>query len=313
MVNDDPRSGWTPVTRYARKVVLWPLAQDALFGGAVNTRQTQTVFTDRMDLGLHSSQLQPWAKGAIEMPPPEAFRYGIMLPDAHYEAHVAQQTLRTWREWTDGVSADLLSGGKVRPGRRLGMYNVPKGTRTYYLNNIPLATGTHAADFELELGLLPAGVAQVTAGVSTSGGLIFAGTTPSGEPDSAAWPTGNYRFQIDCLSVNIDLTYGLLTQGTNFGHFARVNSALLLDLEVKQQQEAAFSLSGLKLATTGSVSWLAGSATDRFEILIAAIRVSGHGNANITLELGEADDFADGPWTAASPSTANAPFFGASF
>ena len=84
------------------------------------------------------------------------------------------------------------------------------------------------------------------------------------------------------------------------GHFARVNAAIDTEIDTHQQQEASFSLSGLKLATTGNVSWISSAQDDRFEVTVAAFRAFGHGNGQMELEVGETDDFTDGPWPAAA-------------
>jgi hypothetical protein len=73
------------------------------------------------------------------------------------------------------------------------------------------------------------------------------------------------------------------------------------------QDEAAFAGSGLKLATVNSPSWVTGLAdlqTYRFGVVIAAVRNAGHGQQTLTLQLGELDDFADGPWQATEGASA---------
>lgn len=301
-VNDDPVD-WSEATRYARKVRIYPLQPDSELDGAISTRFEQTIYTDDPIFSaapVQNTTVEPWSNAV--MPDVSEFRYGVMLKNGLFMQHQAAQSRHTWREWTDGVPAGLLSNGVVSDQRKAGRYVPAKGTRTYYANNVAEASGAHAGTYELALGTAPAGISQISGNVNTNGTSFLVGSTPANEPNSAAWPTGDYRMQIDASIAGFDLTFGLLTQGTATGHFARVDSALASDLESKAQQEAAFAFPGLKLATTGSVSWAAGVASNRFECVVACVRIAGHGNATFELEVGEFDDFADGPWTSATPS-----------
>jgi hypothetical protein len=253
-------------------------------------------------------------KDWIDFDPRRRFpRNGLWLTDAEFSDYQAQQEIRGWREWTDGLDPSLIGpDGKLVDQRALGRYERPKGTRTYYHNSTDLV-GVHGLGTrDNELGLSPAGQVLETNAVSTGGELCFAASTPSNEPNSAAWPTsGVYRYQIDATVAGADLTFGLLTQGSGAGHFARVASDLSLDLQTIVQDQAAFSLAGLHIASITNPSWTAGSAGDRFEVLVASVRTTGHGNQDLSLQLGEADDFADGPWAAAVSDNAN--FFGMNF
>jgi hypothetical protein len=60
------------------------------------------------------------------------------------------------------------------------------------------------------------------------------------------------------------------------------------------------------MASVTDPAWTAGANSDRLEVLLAAIRVTGHGSQNITHQVGEEDDFVDGPW----PKNPNAIMFG---
>lgn len=309
--SDDPED-WAPSEVWAREVVFEPLQADASFGGAYNTRQTWTWYVNDPDakVGLVGARGRavPWS---WFQPPTRHVAHGVWAPEDLHGALMAARSLRGWREWTDGVPAGLVRDGQVLDQRKQGLYLVPKGTRTYYHSNTIAAWGSHTALNEHELVTSPSGVAtNVAAVVGGNGAICFLGVSPAGEPDSAAWPTGTYRCQLDVPLVGADLVFGLLNLGTQgVGHFARVDSAGALDLETHAQDQAAFTGSGLHMASwTGS--WSAGSATDRFEILIAAQRVSGHGNQDLTLQLNEFDDFVDGPW-AAAVGGADAHFFGA--
>lgn len=319
--SDDPED-YLPGYRNAKICEFHPLAPDFNLGGAINTRQTFVHFVEsevakNMPSSIQNSTITTWKN--FVRPFESLIRHGIWMPKGLYDKHERIRKIRGWREWTEGLSPlELNKNGKVKIQRAIGRYNVPDGTRTYYHNNVTLATAIHNVNGgtdERTLGTTVAGASSVTSQNLRGGDtlLVFAATTVAGEPDHAQWPTGNYRCQIDVTSVGLDITYGLLTLGTAAGHFARVNTGLTSDLETKQQVESAFAGTGLKLATTGSVSWSSGAATDRFEILIAAQRAANHGNQSITLQLGETDDFADGPWAAAAVAVENAVFFGHNF
>ena len=156
--------------------------------------------------------------------------------------------------------------------------------------------------------------ANEDATIAQGGELAWVAATPVGEPNSAAWPTtGTYRYQIDCIAAGVDLTFGLLTQATYTGGFVRINSALDTELQLFAQSQSAFSGSGLHLATVTDPAWSAGAASDRFAIKIAGVRVIGHGNQIMTLQLGEVDDYADGPWPEGGVVAENATFFGSNF
>lgn len=302
---DGPQSG----TRL-RIVTFNDLCPDPLFGGAVNTKITQVVYTDDGSFTeSDSTDVRPWdSRPASE----RAWRSGKLMPDRLWEAHRKELSPRGWREWTDGVDKALIVNGQVVQQRRRGMWLRARGTRTYYLNNVAVTSGIHnAADNELEIGLAPAGIFDlVSSSITGAGTLLYCAYSPVSEPNSAAWPTGTYRHQIDCKQVNSDIMYGVTQLGSSpkDGHFARVNAAIDTELESHMQDQGSFSFTGLKLASyTGS--WTAGAVGDRCEVGLACERPNGHGDATITIEIGESDDFVDGPWAAAAVD-AGGLFFG---
>lgn len=318
---DDP-DDWPPGHRWARVVTFRPVRPDPdpRFGGAFNTRQTHQLYFEpeagriirAAYAGNPSVTFHRWATfdpSAWAAPMP-----GQWVSEVHHEAHRALQAPEGWRTWVEGLAAaELDASGRLSQQRAQGRYEIPRGTRTYFHNNVALTTGAHVANVELELGLAAAGAASVSSGnIGIAGELAFASSTPAGEPDSAAWPTtGVYRHQMDVTTAGVDLIFGLLTTGAGAGHFGRVDSALAADLQSFTQAEAAFIGSGLHLATVTNPAWTAGAAGDRFEIVIASQKTAGHGSQTFTMELGESDDFADGPWAAAAaPSLDNAPLFG---
>jgi hypothetical protein len=318
---DDP-DDWPAGMRWAREITFRHLSPstDPRFGGAINTHQTQVIYAEagiaailRPAYAGPGIAFRDWADfdPSVRINPLD----GVWVSDAHHAAHRAVRSVRGWREWSEGLDPAELDSGRLRPQRALGRYEMPKGTRTYYHNgDNATPTGIHSVDFENELGLTAGGSTDQAVAVGGNGILVAAGSTPSGEPNNAAWPTtGVYRCQIDVAGIGADLTCGLLTQGSADGHFARVNSGLTSELQTFVQDQSAFSGSGLKLASVTNPSWSAGDAADRFEVLLAAVRATGHGNQGITVQLGEVDDFCDGPWPAAALPSDNSIFFGCNF
>lgn len=294
--SDDLEDGAEP---WGQVVRFHPLAPDPALGGAYNTRQEHTLYVGpRLEASLRLSPVQgtlmPWACFA----PPGGLhsRHGIWLPDGLYEEHVARRSIHGWREWTDGLPAEEVVDGRLRYQRPVGRWLRARGTQTYYASSTDLANGIHAATYEKQLLETPSSETGLTSAKLLSGSEVYCYTTAANRPKSAAWPTGEYRHQIDCTAATSGAAYGLTTAGAAVGHFARVNAALSSDLETKAQTAALYTGTGLKAATTGSVSWSSGSSSDRFECLIAGYRYTGHAEETITVDVNGADDYADGPW-----------------
>ena len=305
-----------------RFVQVWTfrtLAPDPVFNGAWNTRQSQVLYVDPggevATFWLASGTPENTTVRAYDdfVPPDESLiRHGLMVTDELNERHYEATGLRRWREWTEGVPGEEIitryRGQSIRPRvrdqRALGRFNKPDGTRTYFARDNVLSRSWVNANNELTFELGTAAAGDITS-INLSGGSgtnVALWTTPANEPNSDAWPTGNYRQQLDCTSVGAAITYGLLDvlSITPDGGFYRVNAAGTSALEgPKVQSIGAFSGPGLKLAETGSVSWSSGSATDVFATVVCAARPANHGNQSITFEVNETDDFADGPWPAA--------------
>lgn len=310
---DDPED-WPPSMRWARVVTIQPLGPDARLGGAINTNHRHVLYAE---WGIRSVLQRAYGKNPhvtiadwADFVPPQAKTFdGQWVTDAHHEAHRKKRDIRGWREWTDGLAEEEIEDGKVRLQRVNVRYVPPKGTRTYY-HNPAAGPDIHSAINPNSFGLTPSGATNETATCNQNGQTAFSAVTPANEPSSAAWPTtGVYRYKIDCTAIGADLAYGLLNQGSGVGHFGRVNAGATADLQTIAQDQAAFTSSGLNIASITNPAWSSGSAGDRFEIVISGFRTVGHGNQDMTLQLGEFDDFADGPWRAAQ----NAPFFGMNF
>lgn len=315
---------WPAGERWAREWTFKHLSQDPdpRFGGAIRPQHTQTIYAEagirsilEAAYGSNSAiTFKDWTDFDPNRSNPMA---GVWVTDEQHDDQRNCQSVQSWRTWTDGLDPfELDANGQVRNQRKMGRYDRPTGTRTYYHNATAISIPVYALDVarENELGLSPAGSTnEVSGNIGGNGSFEWAAVTPSNEPDSAAWPTtGAYRYQLDCIAIGADLTFGLLTQGAgNNGGFARLDSGMNTELQVVTQDEAAFSGSGLHLATVTNPAWTAASSTDRFAIKICGIRVTGHGNQTMTLQLGESDDFTDGPWS--SGQAENAIFFGSNF
>jgi hypothetical protein len=314
--SDDPED-YLPGYKNAKICEFLYLDYDSQMGGAINTKQKFTYYVEdevrkNMPSSIGGCEIFSWLN--FVKPSEEIIKHGIWIENKLYQEHEEIRNKRGWREWTEGINLNELDNtGRIKYQRKLGRYIIPKGTRTYYHNNVTTNTSLHSVDSTREntLGITPAGASSETS-VTLGGGAdaeIFVATTPLNEPDTSIWPSGEYRCQLDVTTVGLDITYGLLNLGASVGHFARVNSALTTGVDSKQQVQSAFAGTGLKLATF-SGGFSGSTKSDRFEILIAAQRAANHGNQTLTMELGETDDFADGPW---SPAFLNSTFFGCNF
>lgn len=316
--HDDP-TDWPVGTRWARVVTYSPLGPDPRpeYGGAINVRRHLTIYADNQEVfrtAYPYADIYPWTdfNHAREKP-----MHGKWVSDAAHEAHKTIRAARGWREWTEGLHPTLLdASGGVRDQRRAGRYERPKGTRTYYHNDVAGPVVHGGAAHYSTLQTTTAGAVIETVNVSTAGILCFCATTEVGEPDTTPWPTtGIYRAQLDVVAVGADLVFGLLTLDGAQGHFGRVLGDASSCVQQVEQDEAAFFGSGLHLATATDPAWLVGAKTDRHDIVIAGFRSAGHGSQSLQVQVGETDDFVDGPWSSGPtpPSDDNAPFFGAHF
>ena len=300
---DDPK--WVTDGRYAVVWTIKTLASDPLFGGALNTRQQPIVYAEgkafeRFVLGQWPV-VHPWSKFVI--PKKEITIHGKFLNDGHWGEHCKATALKGWRHFTEGVNPSEIVNGRVKAqrrrivGRKDILYPVPLGTMTCYGSDTASATGIHAATNETAfLTTYSASAANLTASAGKgASGLGWCFTSSANWPNSPDWPSGNYRFQID-ITANDYSTVALGSVGTATGHFARVDSGLTSDLQTWAQSEAAFTGTGLKLATTGTIDPTSGTATDRFECLVAWYNSSAK-NSSITVQVNESDDYADGPWS----------------
>jgi hypothetical protein len=301
---DDP--SWVD-ERHAYELTFNPLRRDPRHGGAWNTDQHRIVYAEpggRVAVAwsnVENTIVLPWEN--FIPPAPALVRHGINLRDDHHEAHKAARSRgrgTNWRDWTEEIPPDELVGGRIPQQRRLGRFNVPPGTKTYYCRDTAEATDAYTADNENDATTGTASAANQSASIKKSSEeLAFTFATPSNEPNDSDWPSGTYDVQLDSVSgTGADITFGCLTIGSANGEFARLNSILDTRQEGAVQSQSAFSGTGLKYASNTTWNPTSGSATDRFMIVVAAANAHTKNAQNLTLELNEADDYTSGPWSA---------------
>lgn len=306
--NDDPQD--YPIgQRQARVWTFLPLVPDAKLGGAINTRQSQIIYAEGeryvklISNPPENTTIKLWFEF---VPPPDSItRHGVWLTDQKWQEHLDTRIEWSWRHWVDHlldseteIETEYRHNSQLvmlptprrmlKVQRDMGRWKKAEGTITYYQRDTDRPTGVYTDDHEDALELTTATAVSESITVDNGvGNFVF--TSPTNEPNSADWPSGTYRCQLDCTAASTGVGYGLLVTG----RFARVDSALTSELQSTEQLEGQFTGTGLKLATK---SWnpSAGADTDRFACRVRALGDS-HGDA-ITLELNTADSYADGPW-----------------
>ena len=304
--NDNP-DNWPVGQRHARIWTFLPLAVDANLGGAINTRQSQVLYAEGPRFTRNSAKppqnttVLPWAN--FVLPAIAITRHGVLLTKAKYAEHIAAQTQWGWRHWVDHLldsEVVLLPDGRreLKTQRDLGRWKKAAGTITYFQRDTNREAIWIAATHEDALELTTAAAVSESVTVDVSSIVSWGFSSPANEPNSADWPNGTYRCQLDCTAASVGLTYQF--SGTFFGP-NRVSSDLVTDLEAASVWTTSFSGTGLKL-DTGTFDFAAGDVGDRFAF---PITVAGDsiGDA-MTLRLNTADSFADGPWPGADDTTA---------
>jgi hypothetical protein len=295
---DDP-DDYAPGERYARVWTFRPLAPDARLRGAINTRQSQVIYAephafDPIAWGtpIQGAEWRTWA----EFSPPSAAitRHGIWLGAASVMAHLEARSLKAWwsSEWTSHLDNRYLDWeGDLRSQREMGLYLPNTHTITYYQRDTDRAVGYVAVAnedaLELTAGAGETETRSVPGPTSSGGGWAF--TTDTNQPNSADWPSGNYRAQLDCSVAGADITYEVTD-------FARVNSTAASVSESVSSGESKVSGTGLKLFTSGTWNPSAGSAGDRFAFVTQEFNANMSMAQNITFVF-DSDAYADGPWT----------------
>ena len=243
-----------------------PLQPDPQLGGAVNTRQhRQSWATPNPDIHLPTSVVRPGN------PSDQRFR---------------ERGTFGWRDWGQD--------GPVPDQRALGKYSKSKHTLTFYQFSAFQAFDA-VAIFRLRRRL------RTTAGSGTSVGLGgYVGPGPVTDDldrvfttanditiPFTTWPTGTYRCQWDVTSVGVVDSFR--------ARFYRVNNATDTIVDSNDQDEAAFTGTGLKLSTyTGN--WTDGTATDRFSVGLLVTDADTSVGVPLILRM-SSDAYADGPWT----------------
>lgn len=93
---DDPEDHGD--TRWGTSWLLEPPGPDPALNGAVNTRQTRTVWgTPEVAEWFPGVEVLPWAE--FVPPPSNLTRHGIWLPDDLFIAHNKGRSHHGWREW----------------------------------------------------------------------------------------------------------------------------------------------------------------------------------------------------------------------
>lgn len=323
IINDDPDDNPTGFLN----AEVWnfpPLSPDPNLGNAINTKQTSILYaedsliqTKHLNVDYESKTLLPWKD--FKKPRQNITIHGIQLSDAKFNEHQRKRSLRGWREWTEHLDpSQLNASGILLSQRSLGLYSVPKGTKTFFATD-NLSPPTLACFHNppiLWRQLINDPITESTTVVSVAIDTVIAREmiTGSGQPNNLVWPSGEYRHQIDVTVAAAQIDYGIKNQfagiNSTSGHFGRVDTERIGHTpsggkSTSQQIEGIFNGTGLKLATT-QVAWGDGLATDRFGIRITMKNTTTMGpSRDITFELNGSDDFADGPWPAdAAPSAA---------
>jgi hypothetical protein len=169
--------------------------------------------------------------------------------------------------------------------------------RTVYLQTATQANATHTATNETSIALT-ADSGGTLSGTLAGGASAFTHlfTGDANVPNDSSWPTGDYSVSLNVTTAGADITYGFTTAGSNTGHMARWNSTGG-DQDTWAQTEGLFSGTGVKTATTGSVTPGSAATSDRFEALLAATRATNHGNQTLTITCNSSSSVT-GPWTA---------------
>ncbi|MEE8598001.1 MAG: hypothetical protein V3S69_00515, partial [Dehalococcoidales bacterium] len=231
----------------------------------------------------------------------ETVRHGVWMSDELYQAHIDVQIGHNWRYWGDNLDpSELDENGLVKPQRSQGRYWKAKGTRTYF----PTATAeavtwpTLNDNVNENLGDTTApstgNVTDANVPNEETGRESFVFTSPTDEPNDAAWPSGSYRIQVDQGTI-WDATVAIETL-----EFHRVNAAGTSSLENNTDTtDIASGDTFPVLRTITSSAWTAGDITDRAGIVLLTKNSSQHGGVEqIDVQIGM-DMFFDGPWVAA--------------
>ena len=212
--NDDPDDYPLP----ERQGIVWtvlPLAADGNLGGAINTRQSCVRYCGgdryaRLSAAPpQNTTIRPWAE--FIAPPAEITRHGVWLTDAKWAEHIAARTQWGWRHWVDHLSASeviTLPDGRreLKDQRPQGRYSPSQFTLTWFQRDTNRAVGYAVFTHEDALESIEGSGETESATVDGISVAVWNFTTPVDEPNSANWPNGTYRAQLDCTAASVGLT-----------------------------------------------------------------------------------------------------------
>jgi hypothetical protein len=304
--NDDPVL-WGNERQRATVWEFLPLAPDPGMGGAINTRQKAKNYwasniAIESRIGFDNDHENRWEDFT---PPARKFiRHGKWVSKEHHDLLTKHQTTRGWMEWAS-------AGQDVFNQRARGLYNKPKGTRTWFIQNLPGST-VHSADFA-SAGA-ESGILFVDSGVGTSATITFNNLFGGGEatfvfgcitptaPGDNPWPAGDYRLQLRITTAGTDVDYGLTSAAGVSGHVAAVlpngtnHNANAGQFSTVSSLSALESGTGLKLFVATTASSPSVQTDRRFAVVLGGWRPANHGNQNFAYQVGDSDSFIDAPF-----------------
>jgi hypothetical protein len=308
--NDDPDE-FILGERNASVWTILPITSDPQLGMAINTRQScikyleGNAYNQALANTVQNTTVRPWDDF---IPPPETItQHGIWIENTKMAEHLnhAPQSEWSWMHWNEHLpdsECELDKNGRrvLKEQRKQGRYKQAEHTITYYQRDTNRAVGYQVYTNEDALELTTAGSATETATIGPTLSAFWSFTTPANEPNSADWPNGTYRYQLNCTAVGADIVYG--GSPSIFQDFGRVSADLTTRIQSTPAAQDSVSGTGLKLFT---VSWdpSAGSASDCFSFVVSCTNNASMKDEDITLTLNTTDSFADGPWTGGAPST----------
>jgi len=103
--NDDPID-WPVGKRHARRWDILTLAPDESLGGAINTRQLQTIYAEstiaaEMTNPAQNTVFLDWTD--FVQPPLEEVLHGFEVDQTLHEEHQSIRSVHGWREWGGGI------------------------------------------------------------------------------------------------------------------------------------------------------------------------------------------------------------------
>ena len=285
--------------RNAMVTIFKPHGPSAIRRGAIVTNNSAVKYSEGKKYELLNGKNFPNLKYYDEFVPPDekVTRHGIWIPDRLADQHDNIRARHGWREWTDGVPEEFIKDGKVIRGfRSLGMYEPSRHTITFYARTTASAdVADYRQNYLLDTGNIATDNTVTWNQVNTyfvkaaDAQPIASWTTATGNPNTADWPSGDYRwfFVIDTLTFS----------GTND----------TIDLSIRRVASDGTTVS--ETLTTDSSITAAGthsvtvntdpgySAGDRYKVTVIGNTGGSHGNPELIWNVDDTDDYVDGPWT----------------